>query len=106
MEANRKLVSQLIAEAKEDEVGLWLVIATLRNELGITDPVALRARTLDCVRELLDSGEVVAGYYKSDGSGVALWNMSIPEVTSRIQQEWADLGREPSIGEIVVFVGR
>ncbi len=106
MNRNPVLISELIAEAKEDEVGLWLIVARLRNDFGIIDPDTIRARTLDCVRELLDSGQVVAGYYKPDGSGVAPWNMPIQEVVSRIAREWDELGHEPDIGEIVVFLGR
>ncbi len=106
MKMNHELLSELIAETKEDEVGLWLIIARLRNHFGITDPAVIRTRTLDCVRELLESSEVVAGYYKVDGSGVSPWNMPIPKIVSRIDREWDELGREPNIGDIVVFVGR
>jgi hypothetical protein len=105
MKTNRNLLSQLIAEAKQDEVGLWFIIATLRNDFRITDPAVLRSRTLDCVRELLESGEVVAGHYKPDSSAVVPWNMPIPKIVSRIDREWDELGHEPNIGDIVVFIG-
>ncbi len=106
MAPSQGLIPELITEARADEVGLWLIIAKLRGECGITDPTHLRAATLDFVREFLDSGEVVAGYYKGDGNGIAVWDMPASDVISRISAKWDALGREPNIGDIVVFVGR
>ena len=106
MTSGHRLLSELITEARTDEVGLWLIIASLRDETGITDPMQLREATLDFVRKFLDSGDVVAGYYRPDGSGVSIWDMSTDDVVARIRQEWDRLGREPNIGEIVTFVGR
>jgi hypothetical protein len=100
------LISELIAEAQADEVGLWLIIAQLRDEDRITDPTQLRRATLDFVRRMLDSGQVTAGYYRPDGNGIAIWNMPTTDVVSRISEEWDSLGREPNIGDIVIFVGR
>jgi len=105
MPLSRDLISELIAEAKTDEVGLWLIIAKLRDEYCITDPASLRAATLDCVRRLLDSGHIVAGYYEPDGSGIAVWDMPLPDIIYRINTEWDNLGHEPNIGDIVIFVG-
>jgi len=104
MKADDELLSAFLAEAKADEVGPWLIIATLRNELGIADPALIRAMTLDYARRLLESGEVVANWYTADG--ITQSNMSIPEIVSRIDWQWDELGREPNIGDIVVFRGR
>ncbi len=101
MKADDELLSGFLAEAKADEVGLWLVLETIRDELGITDPGVLRAMTLDYVRRLLESGEVVADWYTADG--IARSNVPIPEIVSRIDRQWDELGREPNIGEIIVF---
>lgn len=106
MAPSHGLISELIREAKVDEVGLWLIIAKLRDEGGITDPALVRVTTLDFVREFLDSGQVVAGYYSPDGNGIAIWDMPTADVVSRIIAEWDALGREPDIGDIVIFVGR
>lgn len=106
MEFDHDLLSELIAESKEDEVGLWLIIATLRNNFGIDDPATLRSITLDYVRSLLESGEVIACNRKADRDGVVSWNMPTCEIISRIDREWEELGREPNIGDIVVFLGR
>lgn len=101
-----RLIAELIAEAKADEVGLWLIIAKLRDEGGINDPTLLRAATLQFVRMFLDSGHVVAGYYRPDGNGILIWDISTSDVVSRISKEWDSLGHEPNIGDIVIFVER
>jgi hypothetical protein len=105
MEMTDSQLHELIAEAKEDEVGLWLVIAKVREELGVLDDDKVRESTISCVRRLLKSNEVEAGYYKPDGTGVEIWNLNADEIVSRIESGWEALGREPDIGEVVVFVG-
>ena len=104
MELADRLLDELIAEAKADEIGLWFIIAALREEYGIDDPAQRRLLTLNLVQRLLDSGQVVAGYYNPDGSGITPWKMSTDDVLSRIISEWNSLGRDPNIGEVIVFV--
>lgn len=101
-----ELISELIAEAKADEVGLWLIISSLRDAGGITDPTQLRAATLNVVRRFLDSGEVAAAIYSQDGNGIAIWDIPTDDVIVRISTEWDALGREPNIGDVVIFVAR
>jgi len=105
MEHMDRLVDELIAEAKADEVGLWFIIAALRDEYRVEDAAQRRLVTLNVVQRLLDSGQVFAGYYNPDGSGAIIpWKMSNADVLSRIISEWDSLGRDPNIGEVVVFV--
>jgi len=106
MNITKQFLEELIEEAKADEVGLWFIIERVRNELGITQSEMLKAVTLNCVYKILASGAVVACYYKHDGSGVEVWNMEPELVVSRIDAAWTDLGREPNIGEIVIFIGK
>jgi len=105
MDIPQQFVNEIIEEAKVDEVGLWFIIGRVRDDLGIEDSILLQAGTLQCVSQLLASGAVVAGYYRLDGSGVEVWDMEPERVVSRIEQAWNELGREPNIGEIVVFIG-
>ena len=97
-----------LRELEEDEVGLWLLCRWVREKLRTEDPVAVSRLTLQVVRELLETGGVVAGYYGSLGSGVppgyiTPWPGSVEDILDRIDREWAALGREPNIGEIVIF---
>jgi hypothetical protein len=97
-------VEELISEAQEDEVGLWLIVEKVKDELGLQDDQAIKQATLDGVARLLRTGKVVAGSYRLDRTGVERWTGSIPEVIERISREWDALGREPNIGEIAVLI--
>jgi hypothetical protein len=105
IDPSERLSDEMLAEAKIDEVGLWLIIATLREQYGIVDPARRREITLRVVEKLLASGQVKAGYYNPDGSGIAPWNIQNDDILSRIKSEWDSLARDPNIGEVVIFIG-
>jgi hypothetical protein len=103
-----ELREHLLAECREDEVGLWYITKGVRDLLGTQDPAELRRITLHLVRELLQSGEVIAGWYAPSDSGLPHWRIvswpgSIEEILDRINTEWDHLGREPNVGEIVIL---
>lgn len=106
MDIPQQFLYEIIEEAKADEVGLWFIIVRVRDDLGVKQAALLKAVTLQCVNQILASGTVVAGYYKHDGSGVEVWDMDPERVVSRIEEAWTEMGREPDIGEIVIFTGR
>ena len=103
MDVSRSLLEELICDAQVDELGLWCIIVLLREHEGLSDAAERRKVTMTVVRQLLDSGRVNAGYYNPDGSGVLLWDLPTPQIISRINSEWDMLGRDPTIGEIVIF---
>ncbi len=105
MELPNHFLEDLIAEATADEVGLWFIISTLRDHYGIGDVSQRRLLTLKLVQELLSSGQVIAGYYNPDGSGITPWKLSSADILTKINSEWDTLGRDPTIGEIVIFFG-
>ena len=105
MNVPQYILDEIIAEAKADEVGLWFIIGRIRDHFAGKEPLFLQETTLQCVTELLASGEVVAGYYKPDGSGIDVWDMEPERIVSRVRLAWDELGREPNIGDIVVFIG-
>ena len=105
MQTIEDVTAELIAEACEDQVGLWLVISKVRDDLHIDAPGDLERITLEVVRGMLQTGQVEAGYYKLDGTGIISWKVPIAEILSKIADGWTQLAREPGIGEIVVFVG-
>jgi hypothetical protein len=106
MNTRFEIAKELIAEAHADEVGLWFVVARIRDEVGDADLDRLQRETLDCVDLMLASGDVSAGSYRPDGSGLELWHRDRQDILNRIADEWNKLGRIPDIGDIVVFVGR
>lgn len=107
MNIPQQFLDEIIEEAKFDEIGLWFIVRRICDDLGVVQPALLQAATLQCVNLLLASRAVVAGEYKSDGSyEFEEWNMEPERIISRIEKAWNELGREPDIGEIVVFVGK
>jgi hypothetical protein len=105
MQTLEQLSEELVTEACRDEVGLWLVVRAVRDDLLVQAPADVKTTSLEVVRRMLESRRVEAGYYNPDGSGVVRWNAPISSVLSRIADEWTLLGREPDIGEVVIFVG-
>lgn len=104
MQTVERLSEELVAEACRDEVGLWLVVRAVRDDLLVQKHEDVKATSLEVVRRMLESRRVAAGYYNPDGSGVVRWNIPTSAVISKIAAEWALLGRDPNIGEVVVFV--
>ena len=105
MQTIEEITENLISEACYDEVGLWFIVGAVRHDLLVQTPADVKTTSLEFVRRMLESGRVEAGYYNPDGSGVVRWNAPIPSILSKIADEWTLLGREPGIGEVVVFVG-
>ena len=100
-------LNQLIAEANADNVGLWEIIWMLREIRGIKDLGLRREYTMNIVRQVLNTGEVIAAQYRADRSGrYDIWNMDSDSVIARIESEWDELGREPNVAEIVFFIGK
>jgi hypothetical protein len=108
-----QLKRNVLAECKDDYVGLWSILWQLRYVLNggtyplqeddRADPADVRSLTLKLVREFLESGLVQAGSPTSDGRGFQPWLLSPSEAIARIDSEWEALGREPNIGDIVWF---
>ena|SRR5712692_735747 len=108
-----RLKRDVLAECREDYVGLWSIIWRLRYALnGETyplreddraDPSEIRRLTLQLVQELLESGLVQAGLPTPDGKEFRPWPLTTREAITRINSEWNTLGREPNIGDLVWF---
>ena len=106
MDIPQQFLDEIIEEAKADEAGLWFIIHRVRDGLGVNQPRLLKAITLQVVNQILTTGEVVAGYYKPHGAGIDVLKMEPEKVVSRIEEEWNQMGREPSIGDSVVIIGK
>jgi hypothetical protein len=103
MKMEDEFISELLSEAKRDEVGLWFIIARLKEEKGISDPILLKAAVLKCCERLLSSGQVVVRFPNDDHPFANLSAVERNQILNRIQSDWVKLGREPNIGEIVTF---
>lgn len=93
----------ILALCVQDHVGLWFTLGEVENELRISEPVEVRKRTLEILHDLLKAGLIQAGFPTPDGRGFDPWILSADETIKRINREWKELGREPSIADIVWF---
>jgi hypothetical protein len=108
MRTLEQLKEHLLTECRDDEVGLWYIVKHVREDCDLQNPVDVQRLTLQLVRELLETGEVVAGWYAPLESGLPPWRIvpwagDMADILARISTEWDQLGRDPNIGEIVVL---
>ena len=93
-----EIKDQLLLEALDDWVGLWDVLGYFEDL-----PESARKRsTLAAVDEMLRSGWFEAGFPTLDGTFEA-WPLSVDASLRRISDEWAELGKDPSLGDIAWF---
>lgn len=97
----------LIQEAQTDIVGLWALLWEVRQVMPSSSTEEVKTSTLEIIHEGLREGHIVAGQFMDrDEDTVAFlpWKLSVDEIVQRIDREWATLGREPTLGEVVWFV--
>ena len=94
----------LVAEAAEDFLGFWLVLAFVRDDLGIKDKPADRELTLEIVRELLTEGLLAPGFPIDQGPEFDAWDLPVDEAMARFEASWDDLDEDPFAGDIVWFI--
>ncbi len=99
----QEITDSFLKEAEEDYIGLWQLIKEAKRFATTEEPLVVQAVTLAIVREFLAAG-LEAGEPPYSVTGYIPWPDQNPDaVTSRIEQEWEALGREPNIGEICWF---
>lgn len=104
---NASLTKSIAADvadmARDDWVGLWVILSWVREKLPLESPASLKNVTLAVVRELLAMG-LRAGDSPYSPGGFTVWpEQEEDSVIRRIDTEWTALGRDPNIGDIVAF---
>jgi hypothetical protein len=98
---SKDLIERFLAEASDDEVGLWEIAREVERRTG-PSPAAME-ETLAIVRELLSRG-LQAGDPPYSAGGYRAWPNQQPDaVIERIRREWTALGRTPNIPDIAWF---
>lgn len=98
-----RVASAVVTELPDDFVGLWQIIADVRQHLPVGDAEPVREMALRVVEHLLVTGRARPGMPTPDGRRFVPWGISTEQALRRINTEWDALGREPSIGDIVWF---
>jgi hypothetical protein len=97
---NPVVAQQFLVECREDYVGLWSVIRRIRA-VGISERPKVIETTLDLLAQLLSEGKIVAGQFANDEFHE--WKLPTQHIIEKIEREWIELGRDPTIGEIAWF---
>jgi hypothetical protein len=108
MKQLQAIKEHLLAECWDDEVGLWYIVDHVYDDLGVEDSAEVRRMTMQLVRELLETGKIIAGWYAPRDSGLPPWRIvgwpgSIDDILARIEVEWDKLGRDPTVAEVVIL---
>jgi hypothetical protein len=97
MQTLESLRQSILTECEEDHVGLWSVIRDVEEFLPNRDDATVRDHVLRLLHELLDTGEIKAGYPTPEGRFRAL-RASAEKVMARVEAAWPP-GHRPTIGE-------
>lgn len=83
-----------------DYTGLWKLPWHLRDIYHVENDKVVKKSSLALLRDLLVDGLVVVGDLDWDSGKLSAWNLPVDEIISRIDLEWAELGRDPDLLEI------
>src|SRR4051812_2610067 len=100
----KQLIDHLIDESRVDEIGLWYIVKLLRRDLGISSDDEIREIVAKVTRDLLNDSAISVGNYDASPSHEWVpWDLPTETVIANIVAAMKTLGRDPSLGEIVVF---
>jgi hypothetical protein len=94
------LKTALLTECALDFEGLWSVAWRVEHSFPELDSERKREATLQVIRDLLVTRQIIVGTFASSGGAFLVWSGSVDEIVSRIDEAWRLLGRDPDIGEI------
>jgi hypothetical protein len=98
-----QILKGLEEDAKDDFIGLWEVISRAEELNDGIEGADLQATTLDLVKRMLSRG-FRAGNIVGRGGEFEPWSTQDPDIVlPLIEKTWNELGRTPSILDIVDF---
>jgi hypothetical protein len=98
-----KIKENVLAESKDDFVGLWSIARQVEDAHIAPDAATVRRVTLALVQDLLNKHLIEAGHPTSDGRSFKLWEFPVEVVMRKIEERWTPTGARPRIGEVVWF---
>ncbi len=95
---------EILLRCSDDYTGLWEAIRAVQRSDPKATSKEVQQVTLELIAGLLQKDLILAGCPRRDGSGFDAWNLLNAQIVKRIEQEWNELGQEPTIGDVVWFV--
>jgi hypothetical protein len=94
---------EVLVEGLDDWIGLWRFAAAAREAAPRASVDEIRHLAMRSVRKLVNRGYLRPGRLVQNSPGFEVWELSPSEALDRIDREWRDLGRDPSIPDICWF---
>ncbi|HLH11862.1 MAG TPA: hypothetical protein VKV77_08290 [Methylovirgula sp.] len=92
------LVEDYVEHVQVDYVGLWMIAATVRDTFELHDNRAVRDKTLEVVKGLLEQGLRPGDYL--GGTDFTPWKEKDPAaILARIEREWNPANGDPDLGD-------
>jgi predicted pyridoxine 5'-phosphate oxidase superfamily flavin-nucleotide-binding protein len=116
---HEQAIETLMEHSKEDFLQMHKLIAYAARDTGriedfdewdcgpgvpehphlITDPAEVKAKTLELIRDLLNTRQLMAGDWPYGAQRVEPWRIPVAAAVQRVDQLWTALGKEPNLGE-------
>jgi hypothetical protein len=101
--SDARVIDEILTEGEDDWVHLGVLVRIVKYATGLAGEDLL-CKTLGVIQHLVSSGWMVAGDIGDEVSpGFQPWSLTLAEALARIEREWRDLGRDPSLGDICWF---
>ena len=97
MTSVNEIVDNILREAENDSVALWAIADPVRLDLGLSNNVDVKMRTLDVVSELLKNGLWPGNFY---GGALKIQFWDEPDAAAclaRIDREWNVTKGDPTM---------
>jgi len=95
-----RVMTEILTEGEDDWVHLGVIVRTVKEATRLTGEELLQM-TLNTIRDLLDSGYMIAG--QVGPTTFDHWSLGTPEVLVHVERAWRALGREPGLGDVCWF---
>jgi hypothetical protein len=102
IESVADLEKLLLEEMKDDYVGLWEIAQLVRTELGYEHESGIYETTLQVIQDMLMQELIRPGVPTDDGRFKA-WPTDPENSFVTISEEWAQLDRPLTVGDIAWF---
>lgn len=97
-----EIEKDFLNECKEDFVGLWVLVRTIREAEPGWSNAKIMNEVLLFLERLLKANKIIVGIPDEFG-GFEMWKFQDDENIEKIRSIWMNLGREPNIGDVVWF---
>ncbi|MBI4346740.1 MAG: hypothetical protein HY553_07780 [Elusimicrobia bacterium] len=94
---------RILTSCVDRYVGLSFVLSQIAEESKDSAPLALRAKAIAVLGQLLKDGLIRAGRPTPDGKAFVAWSLEAKDSLQRIEQEWTATGRPAVSADFVWF---